>query len=72
MAADLLGAAKAGDQAAVERPAAWYINGNQIGDFLHNANPRHWARREMRTMMRDHLDLTLAEAVATWPTTTSP
>ena len=65
VAADLLGAAKAGDQAAVERHSrVWYRNGNQIADFLHKANPRHWARGEMRTMMRDHLDLTLAEAVA--------
>ena len=65
VAADLLGAAKAGDQAAVERHSrVWYRNGNQIADFLHKANPRHWARGEMRRMMRDHLDLTLAEAVA--------
>jgi hypothetical protein len=65
VAADLLAAAKAGDQAAVERHSdAWYHNANQIGDFLSNANPRHWQRREMRSMMREHLDLTLAEAVA--------
>jgi hypothetical protein len=65
VAADLLGAAKAGDQAAVERHSrVWYRNGKQIADFLHKANPRHWARGEMRAMMRDHLDLTLAEAVA--------
>jgi hypothetical protein len=65
VAADLLGAAKAGDQAAVERHSRiWYRNGKEIVDFLHKANPRHWARNEMRTMMRDHLDLTLAEAVA--------
>jgi hypothetical protein len=65
VAADLLAAAKVGDQAAVERHSrAWYRNANQIGDFLHDANPRHWPRREMRAMMREHLDLTLAEAVA--------
>jgi hypothetical protein len=65
VAADLLAAAKAGDQAAVERHSrAWYRNANQTGDFLHAANPRHWPRREMRSMMREHLDLTLAEAVA--------
>ena len=64
-AADLLAAAKAGDQAAVERHSlAWYRNGNQIADFLHEANPRNWQRGEMRTMMREHLDLTLVEAVA--------
>jgi hypothetical protein len=65
VAGDLLGAAKAGDQSAVERHSnAWYRNANQIADFLHEANPRHWRRGEMRSMMRDHLDLTLAEAVA--------
>jgi hypothetical protein len=65
VAADLLGAAKAGDGSAVERHSAvWYRNGNEIGDFLSKANPQHWPRREMRSMMRDHLDLTLAEAVA--------
>jgi hypothetical protein len=65
LAAELVGAAKAGDQAAVERhSSAWYRNANQIADFLNRANPRHWPRREMRSMMRSHLDLTLAEAVA--------
>jgi hypothetical protein len=64
-AAELVGAAKAGDQSAVERhSAAWYRNANEIAGFLSKANPRHWPRREMRRMMREHLDLTLAEAVA--------
>jgi len=62
-AADLLAAAKAGDTAAFdEAQAAWYANGNEIADFLHAANPRNWPRREMRMMMREHLDLTLSEA----------
>jgi hypothetical protein len=65
VAADLVLAAKTGDQAAVERhSSAWYRNAREIADFLHEANPRHWPRREMRSMMRSHLDLTLAEAVA--------
>jgi hypothetical protein len=64
-AADLVLAAKAGDQAAVERnSSAWYRNANEIADFLHEANPRNWPRGEMRSMMRKHLDLTLKEAVA--------
>jgi hypothetical protein len=64
-AAGLLAAAKAGDQSAVERlSSAWYRNARQIADFLSTANPEHWPRREMRSMMRDHLDLTLKEAVA--------
>ena len=65
VAADLLAAAKAGDQAAVDRhSAAWYRNANEIADFLNGANPHNWRRGEMRKMMREHLDLTLAEAVA--------
>jgi hypothetical protein len=65
LAADLVLAAKAGDQAAVERhSSAWSRNANEIADFLNKANPRHWPRREIRAMMRGHLDLTLNEAVA--------
>jgi hypothetical protein len=56
----LLAAAKAGDTAALGRAqAAWYANGNEIADFLSRAKPRHWPRREMRAMMKEHLDLTL-------------
>jgi hypothetical protein len=65
VAADLLGAAKAGDDPGVERhTAAWYRNADEIAAFLNKANPRNWKRGEMRRMMREHLDLTLAEAVA--------
>jgi hypothetical protein len=64
-AVDLLAAAKAGDAARVATAkAAWYDNGNRIAAFLHRANPHHWALRDMRTMMRVHLDETLDEAVA--------
>jgi hypothetical protein len=62
-AADLLAAAKTGVgfDAAHE---AWYANGAEIGAFLADANPRNWDGAEMQAMMADHLDLTLAEAVA--------
>ena len=62
-AADLLVAAKTGVgfEAAHE---AWYANGAEIGAFLADANPRNWDRAEMQAMMVNHLDLTLAEAVA--------
>ena len=64
-AATLLNAAKAGDSAAVEEAAAaWYANGDEIAAFLNQANPGNWPLAEMQAMMRDHLDLTLAEAVA--------
>jgi hypothetical protein len=60
----VLAAAKAGDQALIEqRSAEWYRNGNEIADFLHDANPRHWSQKAMRRMMKGHLDQTLSEAV---------
>jgi hypothetical protein len=63
-AVDLLGAARAGDQAAITKASsAWDANGRQIADFLSSANPRHWPRKEMRSMMQTHLDQTLKEAV---------
>jgi hypothetical protein len=64
-AADLLGAAKAGDTAALQQAqSAWYGNDAEIAAFLASASPKQWPSGEMQSMMRDHLDLTLAEAVA--------
>lgn len=62
-AVDVLTAAKAGDAGALQTALdAWYANARQIADFLHTANPDAWGRRDMRSMMRMHLDLTLQEA----------
>jgi hypothetical protein len=62
-AVGLLVAAKAGDPALIQqRSDEWYANGNEIADFLSHANPRHWPQREMRRMMKAHLDQTLSEA----------
>jgi hypothetical protein len=59
----LLQAAKSGDQAAIQQASdAWYANANEIADFLSAANPRNWPRRELRAMMKKHLDDTLSEA----------
>jgi hypothetical protein len=64
LAAELITAAKTGDSAAVEAAkAAWYVNGDEIGAFLSAANSERWSDAEMKSMMRDHLDLTLNEAV---------
>jgi hypothetical protein len=64
-AAELVAAAKAGDQARVEAAsAAWYENANDIARALHRLNPEHWPLGEMKAHMREHLDLTLEEAVA--------
>lgn len=63
-AADILAAAKAGDSAGVAAASeAWYANADEIADFLAAANP-NWSDADLRAMMKEHLDLTLAEAVA--------
>ncbi len=64
-AADLVAAAKAGDSSAVaDASARWYANADEIAAFLSNANPKQWPLADMQAMMKDHLDLTLKEAVA--------
>jgi hypothetical protein len=63
IAVDLLVAAKAGDEAGVNKAAArWYANANDIADFLAAANPEFWPRPAMRAAMKTHLDQTLTEA----------
>ncbi|HEY5629776.1 MAG TPA: hypothetical protein VIR16_09725, partial [Candidatus Limnocylindrales bacterium] len=64
-AAELVADAKAGDGAKVaDASARWYANGDEIATFLSSANPRNWPLASMKSMMKDHLDLTLKEAVA--------
>jgi hypothetical protein len=61
----LLKAAKANDTAQFSQAKAdWYRNGDQIARFLSDANPRRWRYGKMRSLMRVHLDDTLAEAAA--------
>ena len=64
IAAELVGAAKLGKQEAVQtQSAAWYANADSISAFLASANS-NWNGAELRATMREHLDLTLKEAVA--------
>ena len=65
IAADLLTAAKAGNNAAVATAStAWYANADEIAAFLNTANPEFFPLDHMKTMMKEHLDLTLSEATA--------
>jgi hypothetical protein len=65
IAADILDAAKRGDSAGVEEAnALWHENAGDIADFLSAANPTNWPQDEMREMMDEHLEWTLAEAIA--------
>jgi hypothetical protein len=64
-AAELVAAAKAGDADAVNKAsAAWYQNADDIATALNGLNPKYWPLDEMKAHMKDHLDLTLDEAVA--------
>jgi hypothetical protein len=64
-AADLVTAAKAGNEAGVrEASARWYANADSIAAFLSGANPSRWPLATLQVNMRHHLDLTLAEAQA--------
>lgn len=64
-AAELVAAAKAGDAAAVDAAsAAWSANADDIATALNGLNPKHWPLAEMKAHMKDHLDLTVEEAVA--------
>jgi hypothetical protein len=64
-AAELVAAAKAGDSGAVDAASkAWYANADDIAVALNGLNPKHWPLDEMKAHMREHLDLTLEEAVA--------
>lgn len=62
-AADVVKAAKAGNQPALnEASRKWYSNGEEISMFLSKANP-NWPLADMKMMMNDHLELTTDEAV---------
>jgi hypothetical protein len=65
IAAEILQAAKNDDTTALnDAIARWYANADDIAVFLNSANPKNWPLNEMKAMMREHLDLTLQEAVA--------
>ena len=64
IAVDLLEAAKAGDQSALEQiEEKWYDNADDIASFLSEANP-NWIKADMVNMLNEHLLLTKTEAVA--------
>jgi hypothetical protein len=64
IAADLIAAAKAGDQAELARAQArWAANADEIARFLNRANSR-WRLAPTRRMLHEHLRLTTNEAVA--------
>jgi hypothetical protein len=65
IAADVIAAAKAGDQARLaDAQARWATNGDDVAKVLASVNPRYWKLAEMGPELRTHLKLTTEEAVA--------
>ena len=65
IAADLVAAAKAGDQAKLaDAQARWQRNADVIASVLNSVNPRFWKLATMKAEMHTHLVLTTDEAVA--------
>jgi len=65
IAADVIAAAKAGDNAKLaEAQARWVKNADQIATVLNSVNPRFWKLGALKAEMHMHLDLTTQEAVA--------
>jgi hypothetical protein len=65
IAAELVTAAKAGDQAkAADAQGRWAANAHDIAVLLNRANPRHWKLAAVEAMLGEHLRLTTEEAVA--------
>ncbi len=65
IAADLIAAARAGNESTVaEAQARWTANADEIAAFLASANPRSWSLDELEAMLREHLRLTTDEAAA--------
>lgn len=63
IAADLVGAAKAGNTARVDSlNRKWGTNADDIAAFLNSANPTHWPAPTLKAAMHKHLDQTLTEA----------
>jgi hypothetical protein len=63
-AVKVLEAAKSGDKNALaQAEAEWFVNGRQVADFLHGADPRFLSRSAARGMMRTHLNQVIEQAV---------
>jgi len=65
IAADVIAAAKADDEAKLaDAQARWIRNADQIATLLHGVNPHHWPLAVLEDEMHMHLKLTTDEAVA--------
>lgn len=64
LAVPVLTAAKEGDDKALGSALDdWYVNAEQIADFLNAANPDAWPKDGTREMMKGHIDTTVTYSV---------
>lgn len=64
IAASIVNSAKEGNTKAVDQYSKlWYHNADQIADFLAGINP-FWTDEEWKTLLHEHLRMTMDEAVA--------
>jgi hypothetical protein len=69
IAADLIAAARAGDQVKLaEEQASWAKNGDDIARVLARVNPRYWKLGKMKAQMATHLRLPTTRSTATCST----
>ena len=65
IAADVIAAAKKGDQTALaDAQARWVANADEIAATLNGLNPRFWKLDTLKAELHKHLQLTTDEAVA--------
>ena len=65
IAADVIAAARAGDQAKLSAAQArWQANADDIAAVLSSVNARHWPLATLKAEMTRHLELTTQEVVA--------
>jgi hypothetical protein len=65
IAADIVTDAKGNQTAKLEADKKrWVANADEIAMFLSNANPKNWPAADMKSMMREHLDVTTTELMA--------
>ena len=65
IAAEVIAAAQAGDQAKLaDAQARWQSNADDIAGVLASVNPRFWKLETMKAEMQTHLELTTDEVVA--------
>ena len=65
LAAEVVGAAKAGDETKKNDAAKrWTNNADSIAAFLAKANPKNWTESDLKSMLHDHLAMTTDEATA--------